>query len=314
MAFAFLLVGIVGYNSLPVAALPNVDFPTLQISAGLPGASPETMASNVATPLERQFSLIPGIAQMTSVSSMGSTSITLQFELGQNITSDFEQVQAAINAASAQLPTNLPAQPTIRQVNPSDAPIMIMSLSSDTIPLAQVDNYADVILSQQLSRIDGVGLVSIAGQQKPAIRIQIDPRKVAARGLQIDAVRTQIVAATTNAPKGSIVGPRRGLTIYANDQILDVKPWNELVVGYQNGAPIRIKDIGSAVDSVENNQVGAWVYPEKRTRIRRSRVGNASCSSFSNRPAPMSSRRSIRSARPCPRCRPVFRPQSKFTS
>jgi hydrophobe/amphiphile efflux-1 (HAE1) family protein len=263
MAFAFLLVGIVAYNSLPVAALPNVDFPTLQISTSLPGASPETMASNVATPLERQFSLIPGIYQLTSVSSLGSTSITVQFNLGQNITDDFEQVQAAINAASAQLPTNLPAQPSIRKVNPADSPIMIIALTSDSLPLSQVDNFADVILSQQISRIDGVGLVNIGGQQKPAMRIRLDPRKLAARGLQIDAVRTAIVAATTNAPKGNIIGPHKGAAIYANDQILDVTPWQNLVVGYQNGAPIRIKDIGTAADSVEDDTIGAWVYPGK---------------------------------------------------
>ena len=263
IAVAFLLVGIVGYISLPVSALPNVDFPTVQISTSLPGASPETMASNVATPLERQFSLIPGITQMTSVSSLGSTSITLQFELSQNLVTDFEQVQAAINAASAQLPSNLPAQPTIRQVNPADAPIMILTLSSDTLPLDQVDNYADVILSQQVSRINGVGLVTIGGQQKPAVRIQLDPRKIAARGLQIDNIRAQIVAATTNAPKGSIVGAQRGMTVYANDQILDAAPWNQLVVGYSNGAPIRIRDLGRAIPSVENNQIGAWIFPGK---------------------------------------------------
>jgi HAE1 family hydrophobic/amphiphilic exporter-1 len=262
-AVAVLLIGIVAYLLLPVAALPNVDFPTVQISASLPGASPETMASNVATPLERQFSLIPGVAQMTSVSALGTTSITLQFELGQNLTDDFEQVQAAINAASAQLPTNLPAQPTIRRVNPADAPIMILSLNSDSIPLDQVDNYADVILSQQVSRINGVGLVTIGGQQKPAVRIQLDPRKIAARGLQIDQIRTQIVVATTNAAKGSIIGPQQGLTVYANDQILDASPWNDLVVGYNNGAPVRIHDIGTAYQSVENNQIGAWVYPGK---------------------------------------------------
>jgi len=263
LALGLLLVGVVGYSLLPVASLPNVDFPTLQVSASLPGANPETMASNVATPLERQFSLIPGITQMTSVNALGSTSITLQFELSGNLTDDFEQVQAAINAASAQLPTNLPAQPTIRKVNPSDAPIMILSLRSDTLPLDQVDNYADVILSQQVSRIDGVGLVNIGGQQKPAVRIQIDPRRVAARGLQIDNVRQQIVSATVNAPKGSIVGPQRDLTVYANDQILDAAPWNDLVVGYQNGAPVRIKDIGKAFASVENDQIGAWIYPGK---------------------------------------------------
>lgn len=263
LAMGLLLVGVIGYFLLPVAALPNVDFPTLQVSAALPGASPETMASNVATPLERQFSLIPGITQMTSVNALGSTAITIQFELSQNLTTDFELVQAAINAASAQLPTNLPAQPTIREVNPADAPILILALTSNTLPLDQIDNYADVILSQQISRIDGVGLVTIGGAQKPAVRIQLDPRKIAARGLQLDNVRAQIVASTTNAPKGSILGPLRGLTVYANDQILDAAPWNDLVVGYDHGAPVRIRDIGKAYDSVENNQVGAWVFPGK---------------------------------------------------
>jgi len=221
------------------------------------------MASNVATPLERQFSLISGISQMTSVSSLGSTSITVQFDLNQNLTDDFEQVQAAINAASAQLPTNLPAQPTIRRTNPADAPIMIIALSSPSLPLSVVVNYADVILSQQISRIDGVGLVNIGGEQKPAMRIRLDPRKIAARGLQIDTVRQAIVAATTNSPKGNIIGPNRAAAIYANDQILDVTPWQNLVVGYQKGAPIRIRDIGTAENSVENDQIGAFVYPGK---------------------------------------------------
>jgi HAE1 family hydrophobic/amphiphilic exporter-1 len=263
IALAFLLVGIVGYISLPVAALPNVDFPTVQVSALLPGASPETMASNVATPLERQFSLIAGISQMTSVSSLGSTSITLQFQLKENINTAFEQIQAAITAASAQLPSNLPSAPTLRQVNPADAPIMILALTSEALPLAQIDDYADVILSQQISRIDGVGLVTIAGQQKPAVRIRIDPRKVAALGLQIDNVRAQIVASTVNAPKGAINGPQQNLTVYANDQILDVSPWNQLVVGYHNGAAIRVNDLGGAIQDVENNQLGAWAFPGK---------------------------------------------------
>jgi HAE1 family hydrophobic/amphiphilic exporter-1 len=263
IAIAFLLVGVVGYVSLPVAALPNVDFPTIQVSAVLPGASPEIMASNVATPLERQFSAIPGISQMTSVSSLGSTSITLQFELTQNINTDFEQIQAAITAASGQLPTNLPSAPTLREVNPADAPIMILALTSDTLPLAQIDNYADVILSQQISRIDGVGLVTIGGQQKPAVRIRIDPRKLAALGLQIDNVRAQIVASTVNGPKGAIKGPAQNLTVYANDQILDVSPWNQLVVGYHNGAAIRVADLGGAIEDVENNQIGAWAFPGK---------------------------------------------------
>jgi len=214
IALAFLVIGIVAYINLPVAALPNVDFPTIQVSAQLPGASPETMASNVATPLERQFSLIPGISQMTSVSSSGSTAVTLQFALSQNINTDFELVQAAINAASGQLPTNLPSAPTLREVNPADAPIMILSLSSDALPLTQVDDYADNILSQQISRIQGVGLVTIGGQQKPAMRIAIDPRKVAALGLQIDDVKSAIVTSTTNAPKGAIKGISQNLTVY----------------------------------------------------------------------------------------------------
>ena len=262
-AAAILLLGIAAFFMLPVSALPNVDFPTVQVQSALPGASPETMASNVATPLERQFSLIPGISQMTSVSSLGATSVTIQFQLGQSLTSEFQQVQAAINAASAQLPSNLPAQPTIRQVNPADAPIMILGLSSDTLPIDQVDNYADVILSQQISTIKGVGLVNIGGQQKPAIRIQLDPQRVAARGLQIDTVRSKITASTTNAAKGSITGVQQNLTVYANDQILDATPWKKLVVGYSNGAPVMLGDVGSVSNGVENNQIGAFSYPGK---------------------------------------------------
>ena len=265
IAIAFLVVGVVAYFNLPVAALPQVDFPTLQVSASLPGASPETMASNVATPLERQFSLIPGVSQMTSVSSLGSTSITLQFELSRNIDAAAQDVQSAINAASGQLPTNLPAAPSFRKVNPADAPVMILALSSDTLPLAQVSDYADNILSQQISRIDGVGLVNIGGQQKPAMRIQLDPRRIAAMGLQIDNVRATIVNNTVNQPKGAINGPGRNLTVYANDQITDPAVWNNLVVGYHgaNGAPIRISDLGGARADVENNQIGAWVFPGK---------------------------------------------------
>ena len=263
LAVAVLLVGVVAYVMLPVAALPNVDFPTVQVQASLPGGSPETMASNVATPLERQFSLIPGITQMTSVSSLSRTNVTIQFDLGQNITYDLQQVQAAISAASAQLPTNLPSQPTVRQSNPADQPILILTLSSDTLPLDVVNNYADVIFSQQISRMPGVGEVDIGGQQKQAVRIVLDPRKVAARGLELDSVRQAIVSETTNAPKGSINGPNQTLTIYANDQILDAAPWNSLVVGYSKGAAVRLSDVGQATIGVENNQIGAWVFAGK---------------------------------------------------
>ncbi len=263
IAIAFLLLGLVAYLKLPVAALPQVDFPTLQVSANLPGASPETMASNVATPLERQFSLITGITQMTSVSSLGSTNITVQFALNRKIDSAAADVLAAINAASGQLPTNLPSAPSFRKVNPADAPVMILALTSDTLPLSEVSDEADSILAQQISRIEGVGLVSVAGAQKPAMRIQIDPRRVAALGLQIDAIRASIAANTVNAPKGSINGARQNLTVYANDQVLDPATWQNLVIGYHNGAAVRIKDIGSAEKGVENNQIGAWAFPGK---------------------------------------------------
>ena len=263
IAAAILVFGLVAYFNLPVAALPQVDFPTIQVSASLPGASPETMASNVATPLERQFSLIAGVSQMTSTSSNGQTSITLQFDLSRNIDAAAQDTQSAINAASGQLPTNLPSAPTIRKVNPADAPVMIIGLTSDTLPIATVDDYADNILSQQISRIDGVGLVTIGGQQKPAMRIQIDPRKAASLNLQLDAIRTTIANNTVNAPKGLINGQQKAMTVYANDQIMDATTWNNLVVGYHDGAPIRVRDLGGAVKGVENNQIGAWMYPAK---------------------------------------------------
>jgi multidrug efflux pump subunit AcrB len=313
IAAAFLLVGIVGYLNLPVAALPNVDFPTVQVSVALPGASPATMASNVATPLERQFSLIPGISQMTSVSSLGSSSITLQFELTQDINTDFEQIQAAITAASAQLPGNLPSAPTLREVNPSDSPIMILSLSSDTLTLAQVDNYADVILSQQISRIVGVGLVTLGGQQKPAIRIRIDPRKVAALGLQIDSVRAQIVASTVNAPKGAINGPLQNLTVNANDQILDLSPWNTLVVGYHDGAAIRISDLGEAVQGVENDQIGAWAFPGKANTDPTLKGTQSILLIIYKMPGANVIQTVDQITRRCPACGPAFRRQSRST-
>ena len=275
IAAAFLVFGIVAYFNLPVAALPEVDFPTIQVSAALPGASPETMASNVATPLERQFSLITGVTQMTSVSSNGSTSVTLQFELSRNIDAASQDVQSAINAASGQLPTNLPAAPSFKKVNPADSPIMILALNSTTLPIATVDDYADNILSQQISRIDGVGLVNIGGAQKPAVRIRIDPRKAAALGIQLDAVRAAIANSTVNAPKGSINGGQKTFTVYANDQVLNVATWNNLVVGYHNGAPIRVKDLGDAVQDVENNQIGGYVVAGKANKDKALEDGKA---------------------------------------
>ena len=258
IAAALLGLGLISYFRLPVAALPQVDAPTIQISVALPGASPETMASNVATPLERQLSLITGITQMTSSSTLGSTSITLQFDLDRNIDAAAQDVQSAINAAGGQLPNNLPSPPTLRKVNPADNSVLILAMTSDTLPINVVSDYADNIVAQQLSRMNGVGQVNLGGPRKPAIRIQIDPRKAAALGLQLDQIRASIAQGTVNAPKGQLIGAQRALTIYADDQALDARTWNDLIVGYKNGGPIRVSDLGGAILSVENNQGGAY--------------------------------------------------------
>ncbi len=252
IAAAFLVVGIICYFQLPVSALPQVDFPTIQVQANLPGASPETMASNVATPLERQLSLIPGVTQLTSSSSLGQTQVVLQFELSRNIDAAAQDAQAAISAAGGQLPTNLPAPPSIRKVNPADGQIMVLTMRSDSAPISVVSDYADSIVAPRLSRIDGVGLINQFSPRKPAFRIQIDPRKLASLGLQLEAVRAAIAANTVNAPKGQLTGTDRNLTIYANDQALELETWSNLIVGYRNGAPIRVKDVGRAIQATEN--------------------------------------------------------------
>src|SRR5579862_3611353 len=258
LASAILLVGLVVFPLLPVAPLPQVDFPTIQVSANLPGASPETMASAVATPLEYQFAEISGLSQMTSTNVLGSTSITLQFDLNRNIDAAAQDVQTGIDAAGGQLPKNLPTPPTYRKVNPADSAILILSVHSDVLPVTTVDDYAENILAQQISQIPGIAQVQIGGQQKPAVRVQIDPVKLAALGLQMEDVANVISAATVDAPKGSINGPTRSMTIYDNDQLLKAAPWNDVVVIYKNGAPVRIRDIGVAVDGPENTLLTAW--------------------------------------------------------
>jgi len=252
------LIGLVVYPLLPVAPLPQVDFPTISVSASLPGAAPETMASSVATPLEYQFAEIPGLTQMTSSNVLGNTQITLQFDLNRNIDAAAQDVQTGIDAAGGQLPKNLPTPPTYRKVNPADSPILILSAHSDQLPVTTVDDYAENILAQQISQIPGIAQVSIGGQQKPAVRVQIDPVKLAALGLQMEDVATVISAATVDAPKGSINGPKRAMAIYDNDQLLKAAPWNDVVVAYKNGAPVRIRDIGVAVDGPENTLLKAW--------------------------------------------------------
>jgi hydrophobic/amphiphilic exporter-1 (mainly G- bacteria), HAE1 family len=253
-----LFIGLVSYPLLPVAPLPQVDFPTIQISASLPGGSPETMAASVAQPLERQLAQIPGIAQMTSTSSLGSTAITIQFDLNRNIDGAANDIQGAINAASGQLPKNLPSPPTYRKVNPADSPILLLSATSDTVPLIRLSDAIDVQLGQQISMISGVAQVFIGGQQKPSIRVQIDPAKLVAKDLSLEDVRSQITNNTVDAPKGNIDGAKRAYTIYANDQLLDAEKWNDVIIAYRNGAPLRIRDIGQAVAGPEDMKQAAW--------------------------------------------------------
>lgn len=258
LMIGLLCVGVVAYPLLPVAALPQVDFPTIQVSASLPGGSPETMAASVAQPLERQFAQVPGVAQVTSTSSLGSSQVTVQFDLDRNIDAAANDIQAAINAASGQLPKTLPGPPTYRKVNPADSPIFLLAITSDTMPLTQVNDQADIKLAQQISQIAGVGQVIIGGQQKPAVRVQVDPGKLVAKGLSLEDIRAQISTATTDSPKGSVDTASRSYTIYSNDQLLAAKDWNDVILSYHNNAPLRVRDIGAAVDGPEDMHQAAW--------------------------------------------------------
>ncbi len=249
---ALLLVGLAAYPLLPVAPLPRVDFPTISVTATLPGASPETMASTVAQPLEREFSQIPGVSQMTSLSVLGQTTVLVQFELSRNIDAAAQDIQSEINAAGGQLPKTLPSPPPYRKVNPSDSPILIMALTSDEQPLINVDDYADNILSQQLSQVSGVSQVLIGGEQKRAVRVQIDPARLAAMGMTLEDVRAMLVNATVDNAKGSIDGATRAYTIYDNDQLTKAAEYNNVILAYRNGAPVRVRDLGRAVDGPEN--------------------------------------------------------------
>ncbi len=255
---AIVLVGIAAYPLLPIAALPNVDFPTIVVSASLPGADPSTMASTVATPLERQIGEIPGVSQMSSVSVEGSTSVTVQFSLERDINSAAQDIQAAINAATGQLPKTLPSPPTYRKINPADAPILILAVQSKALPLTVVDNYADAVLAQQISQLPGVAEVFISGQQTPSIRVQVDPAKLAAMVLSLEDVRNAILNETVDNPKGSINTAHRSFAVNANDQITKAAPFNSVIVAYRNGGPIRISDIGRAVDGPQNDLIAGW--------------------------------------------------------
>jgi multidrug efflux pump len=256
---ALLLVGLVAYRQLPVSALPEVDYPTIQVVTFYPGADPDVMASSVTAPLERQFGQVPGLSQMTSTSSFGSSLITLQFNLDQNIDIAEQQVQAAINSGSTYLPKDLPNPPIYSKVNPADSPILTLALTSDTLPLSKVEDVADTALAQKISQLTGVGLVSISGGQKPAVRIQANPTALASYGLSLEDVRTALAAANVNQAKGILDGPRQSYTINANDQLVSSSEYSPIIIAYRSGAPVRLSDVASVVDGAENVQQAAWM-------------------------------------------------------
>ena len=255
---AIFLAGAVAYLQLPVSALPEVDYPIIQVQTFYPGASPDVMASSVTAPLERQFGQIPGLAQMTSTSSGGGSVITLEFSLNESIDIAQQDVQEAINAGFTFLPKDLPNPPTYSKVNPADAPILTLALTSNSLELSKVEDLADTILAQKISQLSGVGLVSIAGGQKPAVRIQANPTALAGYGLSLEDVRTALGTANVDQAKGSISGARQAYTIGANDQLLSADDYNKVIIAYRNGSPVRLSDVANAVNSAENLYQAAW--------------------------------------------------------
>ncbi|MGF6307287.1 hydrophobe/amphiphile efflux-1 (HAE1) family protein [Bradyrhizobium sp. i1.8.4] len=262
LAVAIVLVGMIAFVRLPVSALPTVDTPTIQVTAQLPGADPQTMASSVATPLERQFGQIAGLTGMSSSSGLGNTQITLQFALNRSVDAAAQDVQTAIDAASGQLPKTMPSPPTFHKVNPADVPVLLIALMSDTEPLTKVDDYADSILAQKLSQVPGVSLVTIGGMQKPSIRVQVNPAKLAAAGLDLEQLRTTLGNITVNQPKGVLYGSQQAYTLATNDQVLTASKYDDLIIAYRNGAPVRLRDIGHAVVAAEDITLHGW-YNDK---------------------------------------------------
>jgi multidrug efflux pump len=259
MMAGVILLGVLGYKLLPISALPTVDFPTIEVTTYYPGASADVMVSSITTPLERQFGQISGLASMNSTSSFGVSTITLQFVLDRPIDVAAQDVQAAINVAGGFLPKDLPNPPKYNKVNPADTPVLTLSITSDSLPLDKVNDFADTLLAQKLSEVTGVGLVTIQGNQKPAVRVQVNPAAISSLGLSLEDVRTLLGQANVNAPKGSFEGPRQAFTIGSNDQIFSADAYKPIIVAYRNGAPIRLSDVANVIDSVENDQLGAWV-------------------------------------------------------
>ncbi len=263
---AFLIFGVLAYRALPVSELPSVDFPTISVSASLPGASPETMAAAVATPLESQFSTIAGLDLMTSTSAQGSTSITLQFSLDRNIDAAAQDVQSAISTALRQLPADMPAPPSLRKVNPADSPIFYIVMLSPTLPLSVVNEYAETLLAQRLSTIAGVAQVRVFGSQKFAVRVRADPDQLAARGIGLDELRAAIAQGNVNQPVGTFDGPRQSIAIKTNGQLETAAAYGSLIVAYRNGAPVRLNEVATPLDSVENDKIASW-YVDRRAIV-----------------------------------------------
>src|ERR1700691_3010778 len=255
---AVILAGGFAYKELPVSALPEVDYPTIQVVTFYPGASPDVTATSVTAPLERQFGEVPGLNQMTSNSSFGSSVITLQFDLNLDIDVAEQGVQEAINAAATYLPTDLPTPPVYSKTNPADAPILTLGLTSTELPLDQVEDLADTRLSEKISQVSGVGLVSISGGQKPSVRIQANPTQLAAYGITLEDLRTSLVSTSVDQAKGNFDGKSQSYTIGANDQLLSAKDYKPVIVAYKNGAPVKLSDVANVVDEPENVKQAAW--------------------------------------------------------
>src|SRR6185503_9018914 len=262
-SLAVLIFGILGYRALPVAALPSVDYPTIQVNAGLPGADPETMASSVATPLEREFSTIAGVKQMSSSSGQGSTSVTVQFDLSRKIDEAAQDIQAAIARAEGRLPPGMPSPPSYQKVNPAEQPILYLAMRSSTLPAYTVDEYAETLLARRISVINGVSSVQIYGGQKYAVRVQVDPQKLAAYGVGIDDVQRAIQQGNTNLPGGRVEGYSQAFTLKSTGQLLDAAAYRPLIVAYKNGVPIRLNQVGNVIDDVENNKTAGWYNGER---------------------------------------------------
>src|SRR5436853_6424078 len=252
------LFGFIGYRALPVSDLPTVDYPTISVNASLPGANPETMAASVATPLERQFSGIAGIDSINSSNSQGSTSVTLQFTLSRNIDAATQDVQTAISAALPQLPPGMPTPPSLRKVNPADSPVLFLTLNSQVQPLPLVDEYAETLVAQRISMVEGVSQVQVYGAQKYAVRAQLDPSALAARGIGIVELDAAIRNGNPNTPVGRLYGKYTNLTLQTNAQPKTAADFRPLIVAYRNGAPVRLQEIANVIDSVENNRVASW--------------------------------------------------------